>query len=114
MVRRTTLDDSDVIELTSKDRLIATVALQATYGLTASSADDPVIRSMNKIVDEFSQISTPGAYLVDSFPIREWFGCADSYLLVLTAARSQAHTRMVPWSVVQDKGTRATRKHISS
>lgn len=58
-------------ELTSDRRLVVEIALQATYGLTASDADDSAIRSISKAADEFSQISTPGAFLVDIFPIRE-------------------------------------------
>ena len=73
----TSLNRNHSNELTSESRLVAVVALQATYGLTASSADDPVIRSINKALDEFSQISAPGAYLVDSFPICEQSNFAD-------------------------------------
>ena len=71
MVLYTSYSRNHANELTSDSRLVAVVTLQATHGLSADSADDPLIRSINKALDEFSQISAPGAYLVDSFPLCE-------------------------------------------
>ena len=94
----------NVRALTSGSRLVASVVLQATYGLTASSADDPAVRSINKALDEFSQVTAPGAYFVDSFPVCEQSSSSDHSLPALTSVKSEARPRMVSWSIVQEKG----------
>ncbi|KAH9925318.1 cytochrome P450 [Fomitopsis serialis] len=57
--------------------LVASTVLQITYGINADSYDDPFIRAVERALNDFSEISAPGAYLVDGFPflrhIPEWF-----------------------------------------
>jgi len=57
--------------------LVASIVLRITHGLTIDNYDDPVIQAMEKVIHDFSQLSAPGAYLVDSLPflihIPDWF-----------------------------------------
>ncbi|KAH9831002.1 cytochrome P450 [Rhodofomes roseus] len=56
--------------------LVASVVLQITHGLIIDSCDDPHLRTVQEGMDEFSRMTAPGAYLVDSLPflmhIPEW------------------------------------------
>ncbi|TFY54698.1 hypothetical protein EVJ58_g8706 [Rhodofomes roseus] len=56
--------------------LVASVVLQVTHGLIIDSCDDPRLRSVQEGMYEFSKMTAPGTYLVDSLPflmhIPEW------------------------------------------
>ena len=39
------------------------------YGYTVQEGDDPYINIADKVLDEFVQATTPGAFLVDALPI---------------------------------------------
>lgn len=53
-------------------RLVTAVALQVTYGLVADRSDDPFVLSIAKALEDFSEITAPGAYLVDGLPFCKW------------------------------------------
>ena len=54
-------------------RLVSSITLRLTHGLTIQTLDDPVIHLVEEVIGDFSKMSAPGAYLVDSFPSRESF-----------------------------------------
>lgn len=42
-----------------------------TYGLTAGGSDDPYVLAMEEFMVDLSEITAPGAYLVDALPFCE-------------------------------------------
>ncbi|EPS93495.1 hypothetical protein FOMPIDRAFT_1039072 [Fomitopsis schrenkii] len=57
--------------------LVSSITLRLTHGLTIQSLDDPIIGLVEDVIGDFSKMSAPGAYLVDSFPslkyVPDWF-----------------------------------------
>ena len=49
-------------------RLVAAIVLQITFGLTAGGSDDPFVVAMAEAMENLSEVTAPGAYLVDSLP----------------------------------------------
>jgi hypothetical protein len=49
--------------------------LSITYGYKSPVGDDRFLDLIDQMVDEFVQLFKPGAFLVDSFPWREY--CLD-------------------------------------
>ncbi|KAJ7272050.1 cytochrome P450, partial [Mycena haematopus] len=48
------------------------IALRFTYGYTVRDEKDPLIELINKVMEDFSEAVTPGAYLVDLLPILKY------------------------------------------
>ncbi|KAF8211924.1 cytochrome P450 [Mycena galopus ATCC 62051] len=55
------------------------IALRITYGYTVQDENDSMIDLINKVMEEFSEAITPGAFLVDLLPICE---CPTEIVLV--------------------------------
>ncbi|KAH9925322.1 cytochrome P450 [Fomitopsis serialis] len=57
--------------------LLASIVLQITYGINVDSYDDAYVRAVEIVLNDFSEVTAPGAYLVDGLPflkyIPEWF-----------------------------------------
>ncbi|EPT01788.1 CyP450 monooxygenase [Fomitopsis schrenkii] len=57
--------------------LVAAIVLQIAFGLTAGGSDDPFVLKMAETMENLSEVTAPGAYLVDSLPflkhVPEWF-----------------------------------------
>ena len=51
-------------------RTVGTVILRIAYGYQVSQENDPLINLVHKAVATFSKAAAPGAFLVDSIPIR--------------------------------------------
>ncbi|KAI5843189.1 cytochrome P450 [Tricharina praecox] len=49
-------------------RYSASVIMLVTYGYRVTSWNDPVVQEIYSVLDNFTNISAPGAFLVDSFP----------------------------------------------
>ncbi|TFY52251.1 hypothetical protein EVJ58_g10121 [Rhodofomes roseus] len=47
--------------------LIGSTVVRITHGVTVDQYDDPIIEAMENVMDTFTKLSAPGAYLVDSF-----------------------------------------------
>ncbi|KAF7338015.1 Cytochrome P450 [Mycena venus] len=45
------------------------IGLRFTYGYTVQGENDPIINLVNKVMEEFSESITPGAFLVDLLPM---------------------------------------------
>ena len=45
-----------------------------TYGYTVQKGEDPYIKVVDEATNQFSQASLPGAFLVDTLPIRTFHG----------------------------------------
>ncbi|EPT01646.1 hypothetical protein FOMPIDRAFT_124761 [Fomitopsis schrenkii] len=52
--------------------LVAAIVLQMTYGLTAGGSDDPYVLAMEEFMVDLSEITAPGAYLVDALPFLKY------------------------------------------
>lgn len=79
--------------------------LQVTYGVVADRSDDPLVLSIAKALEDFSEIVAPGAYLVDSLPFRMLL-CAWT-VVSLSLTRSEICPRMVSGGFLQDAGARS-------
>ena len=51
-------------------RTVGTVILRIVYGYQVNQENDPLINLVHKAVATFSKAAAPGAFLVDSIPIR--------------------------------------------
>ncbi|OQV09309.1 hypothetical protein CLAIMM_13443 [Cladophialophora immunda] len=49
-------------------RYSASVIVKLTYGYRLPSWDHPLVKRIYQVLDNFTHVSAPGAYLVDSFP----------------------------------------------
>ncbi|QRV89147.1 cytochrome P450 family protein [Ceratobasidium sp. AG-Ba] len=60
--------------------MAASIAIRITYGHKVESADDPFVRSAEDIMEAFSDVSSPGKWMVNVFPILKyvpsWFPLA--------------------------------------
>lgn len=50
---------------------MAAIVLQIAFGLTAGGSDDPFVLKMAETMENLSEVTAPGAYLVDSLPFCE-------------------------------------------
>ena len=69
-----------MITLSTADHLsrtIAAIILKLVYGYDVSAGKDPLVELVDTAMEQFSISSTPGAFLVDVFPllryVPEWF-----------------------------------------
>lgn len=53
------------------ERLVASIVLEVSYGITVNSYDDPFVREIETALADISDLLAPGAYLVDAIPSRE-------------------------------------------
>lgn len=51
-------------------RLAGAIILNVSHGYQVQEGDDPMIQLADKLMDEFSQVTTPGTHLVDIIPAR--------------------------------------------
>ncbi|QRV74366.1 cytochrome P450 family protein [Ceratobasidium sp. AG-Ba] len=60
--------------------MAASIAIRITYGHKVESANDPFVRSAEEIMEAFSDVSSPGKWMVNMFPILKyvpsWFPLA--------------------------------------
>ncbi|KAL6887113.1 cytochrome P450 [Trichoderma evansii] len=54
------------------ERFSAGVVLQLAYGKTVETGDEPIVRDILEVVHNVERLISPGAYLVDTFPILMW------------------------------------------
>lgn len=54
------------------ERFSAGVVLQLAYGKTVETGDEPIVRDILEVVHTLERVISPGAYLVDTFPILMW------------------------------------------
>lgn len=54
------------------ERFSACVVLQLAYGKTVETGDEPIVRDILEVVHTLERVISPGAYLVDTFPILMW------------------------------------------
>lgn len=52
-------------------RMTASMMLNVAYGMDVQSADEPIVRMVEKAMATISQAGSPGSFVVDSLPIRE-------------------------------------------
>jgi hypothetical protein len=45
--------------------------LKVSHGYEVKEGRDPMVSLIEKVMDEFAQVTAPGAYLVDFLPFRE-------------------------------------------
>ena len=48
------------------------MTLMTVYGYTIQESDDPLVKLIEEAMRQFSLMSSPGAYMVDSFPIMKY------------------------------------------
>lgn len=53
------------------DRLAGAIILKVTYGYELKEGADPFVSMIEKVMDEFANVTTPGTYLVDVLPFRK-------------------------------------------
>lgn len=54
------------------ERFSAGVVLQLAYDKTVETGDEPIVRDILEVVHTLERVISPGAYLVDTFPILMW------------------------------------------
>ncbi|KAK1236879.1 hypothetical protein MKX08_007827 [Trichoderma sp. CBMAI-0020] len=54
------------------ERSSAGVVLQLAYGKTVETGDEPIVGDILEVVHTLERVISPGAYLVDTFPILMW------------------------------------------
>ncbi|KAM0470198.1 hypothetical protein ACHAPX_010084 [Trichoderma viride] len=54
------------------ERFSAGVVLQLAYGKTVETGDEPIVRDILEVVHTLERVISPGAYLVDTFPVLMW------------------------------------------
>ena len=70
--------------------------MRVTYGYQVESADDPMLAIALQSLGNFSKISTPGAFLVDQIPAREYISFPkvdDELNIVFSSILTQMDTR---------------------
>lgn len=74
LARLTSLEDvSDIRLLKEVSRFTASNVLQIAYARRASTPEDPVLGQLEVVSRNISSAFTPGKYLVEKFPILDWF-----------------------------------------
>jgi hypothetical protein len=48
------------------------IILMMTYGYPVQENDDPYVKTVDAALNGLAEITVPGAFLVDSIPLREW------------------------------------------
>lgn len=61
------LDDPENFYLHNR-RYSASVIMKLTYGFRLPSWDHPMVKRIYQVLDNFTNVSAPGAFIVDSFP----------------------------------------------
>ena len=54
-------------------RLVGGIVLKIAYGYDVRETRDPIIEAVDRATDQFSLITSPGAFLVDVFPVLRHF-----------------------------------------
>ncbi|KAI1608317.1 cytochrome P450 [Exophiala viscosa] len=72
------LDDPENFYMHNR-RYSASVIMKLTYGFRLPTWDHPVFKRVYQVLDNFTNVSAPGAFMVDSFPSlarlpESWFG----------------------------------------
>ena len=52
------------------DRLAGSIIVMIAYGYKSKGDDDIIIKTVDKAMEEFAIVMSPGAFLADVFPIR--------------------------------------------
>ena len=97
---------------TSKSSVAATVILVA-YGREIT-VPDPLVELVELVLEQFSIGISPGAYLVEFFPMRSLF--SDILILCVlayTVKLSEISARMVSWCRVQTPSERMGQEHYT-
>lgn len=64
-------------------RFVASSVIRLTYGIDIENWDHPLIRTVERAMDEFSKMANPGTWLVDSLPIRKMALCKFSTQILI-------------------------------
>jgi len=75
--------------------------MEMTYGMDIKSHEDKFLQAAERLVELVGETLEPGAFLVDTFPIRSSPNSESSWHPTDNPASSEAHPRLVPWGRVQ-------------
>lgn len=63
-------DPNDFMDINR--RYSASVIMRVTYGYRIPSWDDPLIKRIYSVLDRFTEMTSPGAWAIESFPSLTW------------------------------------------
>ncbi|KAJ6502264.1 cytochrome P450 [Mycena sanguinolenta] len=79
------------------------LALRITYGYTVRDEKDPLIELITKVMQEFSEAITPGAFIVDLLPICDWIPGASFQRKAKLWASHRAQAMEKPFNFVEEQ-----------
>ncbi|CCM01268.1 uncharacterized protein FIBRA_03317 [Fibroporia radiculosa] len=87
--------------------LVASTVFQITHGYGVANLDDPMTQLAEQTNDDFSRAATPGAFLVDAFPILQyvpdWFPGAGFKRKAKEWRKSSDKLRNEPYEMVEQQ-----------
>ncbi|KAI9067667.1 cytochrome P450 [Trametes sanguinea] len=82
-------------------RLAGSIIIMMTYGYEVEGDDDPLIKTVDQVLEEYAQSVAPGAFLADTFPflryVPSWFPGAQWKRKVAEQRKHLAHMNDIPF-----------------